>query len=393
MSNMTKALKQAHSELKFKNRTDLKEKTFKTLSKYLKNSDRTFMLYEDMLCVEFIKYVKLEKQPKYLNLFEKLILEYKNSSIFDGPDFYKLMEKLFCINEKACDNFLLLSENENYPKFTSRYDELHAIMNGLGELLEKSLYKHMTSLCALMYYKKTGNIVKHTQINTFGKVVNTINKNDPNAFYLNDFIYGVPLNQLRNICIHKDYELISYETVKVQYQGVTKEINYPDILIIFKDISKLNTALALFFNLVYLDIIPDLNKSNIPDSNVRAVNSFAYLFFNISTLGFNIKKYGYNKSKDSYEIIFEDKDNSRRLQNSIMFLSKFATSIADGLDSDKVENIKPNVIKMILVNKGRFVATASIPYIKALELYSAGKQDEEVIANTKFTMTIRDKKC
>lgn len=60
-----------YSKIGIKNRFELKEKTQNVFSKYLVNKDRTFKLYIDLLCGEFVKYNKITADKKLFSFLKE----------------------------------------------------------------------------------------------------------------------------------------------------------------------------------------------------------------------------------------------------------------------------------------------------------------------------------
>lgn len=378
-----------YSKMGIKNRTQLKKKAQDTFSTYLVNRG-TFDLYADLLCMEFIKYNKIVIDKKIFSFFESKIFDYQNLYIFQKDSFLELMKTMYEIDEESGNNYMSICINQNPIKGLSKYDDLDSMMKMMGDLLEECLCRNLRLLYGFVYFKANNIISPKLFSLNFGGLVCELKKYLPDPTILNDFIYKIPLNQIRNVCKHKTYKLINENEVCAKY-GTTNNktviIKYSDILKILENINLFNSAIKLLFNLIYLDIMVDIHK-DLTFYNIRLEESFSSLFYNLRYLNFRIIKYELNKQNNIFELFFEDIDCAESTQDRIILISQNFPRIAAYIDDDKILNISPDKIKIHLFYNNQEIANTTIQYNLALN-YAYKKIDMvELINNTEFNIKI-----
>ncbi len=375
-----------YSKIGIKNRFELKEKTQNVFSKYLVNKDRTFKLYIDLLCGEFVKYNKITADKKLFSFFEREILDYKNLNIFQQDSFFHLMKTMYKIDEESSNNYLSIFINQHPIKNLSKYDDLDNMMKMTGDLLEECLCRNLRLLYGFIFFKTNCTTAPNLFNLNFGGLVRELKNHLSDPTILDDCIYNIPLNQMRNICKHKTYKLINTQEIQVEYGTSNKKtviIKYDDILKILENINLFNSTVKLLFNLIYLDIMPDI-QSELNFDNIRLEESFSSLFYNLRYLNFKIIKYGLNKQNNIFELFFEDIDQVENTQDRIILISQNLPRIAAYIYDDKILNIFPDNIKITLFYKNVEIANVSVPYNQALN-YAMQKIDMiALINNTKF---------
>ncbi len=382
-----------YSKIGIKDISILKENVQNVFSKYLVNRQRTLKLYMDLLFLEFIKYNKIKKSSKFFNFFESEILNYKNLKDRYQKDFLNLMKIMFEINEEAGNNYMSICFNQHSINNFSKYNDLDNMMKMMGDLLEECLYRNLRLLYGFIFFMKNLIIPPNLFDINFGGLIIELKKYLSDPTFLNDYIYNIPLNQLRNICKHKTYKLINNQEIQVEYGSNKKKIviiKYDDILKLLKNINLFNTTITLIFNLIYLDIIPDIHQ-DLNYDNIRLENSFSSLFYSLRYLNYKIIKYGLNTKNNIFEMCFEDVDNIDNTLNRIILISQNFSRIAKYIYDDKILNISPDAIKISLIYNNMEIANAIISYDHALNYIMKKNDIVELINNIKFNI-INNKK-
>ena len=383
--NLNNDVETEYKKLGIKNRSVLVQLTKEAFLDLLKNKSRTFDLYMDLLCMEYIKYKKIEKKLDLFKFFKTFMMNYKNSKDFESTDFFELMKSVFYIDAESGENYLSISLNQPEISFESQYDDLYKIMKLLGELLEKCAYKNLRVFYGLAYYST--NKISPNNIFTldFGGLVDSLKAIIGNNI-LNDPIYSIPINQWRNICEHKSYKFINNKEVKVEYGRKKKNIKivqYDDLLTIVQNFNLINTLLKLISDLIYLDIMPDI-QDTLNNYSVRLEESFAPLFLNLRTVDFSIIEYHYKQENNEFELLFEDLDTIEPTQSRIIHISQIFSRVAKSIYDDKILNIKPDTIKICLFHKQKNIANTTIRYEVALDFALKKIKMEELINNINF---------
>lgn len=382
-----------YSKIGIKDISILKENVQNVFSKYLVNRQRTLKLYMDLLFLEFIKYNKIKKSSKFFNFFESEILNYKNLKDRYQKDFLNLMKIMFEINEEAGNNYMSICFNQHSINNFSKYNDLDNMMKMMGNLLEECLYRNLRLLYGFIFFMKNLIIPPNLFDINFGGLIIELKKYLSDPTFLNDYIYNIPLNQLRNICKHKTYKLINNQEIQVEYGSNKKKIviiKYDDILKLLKNINLFNTTITLIFNLIYLDIIPDIHQ-DLNYDNIRLENSFSSLFYSLRYLNYKIIKYGLNTKNNIFEMCFEDVDKIDNTLNRIILISQNFSRIAKYIYDDKILNISPDAIKISLIYNNMEIANAIILYDHALNYIMKKNDIVELINNIKFNI-INNKK-
>ena len=382
-----------YSKIGIKDISILKENVQNVFSKYLVNRQRTLKLYMDLLFLEFIKYNKIKKSSKFFIFFESEILNYKNLKDRYQKDFLNLMKIMFEINEEAGNNYMSICFNQHSINNFSKYNDLDNMMKMMGDLLEECLYRNLRLLYGFIFFMKNLIIPPNLFDINFGGLIIELKKYLSDPTFLNDYIYNIPLNQLRNICKHKTYKLINDQEIQVEYGSNKKKIviiKYDDILKLLKNINLFNTTITLIFNLIYLDIIPDIHQ-DLNYDNIRLENSFSSLFYSLRYLNYKIIKYGLNTKNNIFEMCFEDVDNIDNTLNRIILISQNFSRIAKYIYDDKILNISPDAIKISLIYNNMEIANAIISYDHALNYIMKKNDIVELINNIKFNI-INNKK-
>lgn len=382
-----------YSKIGIKDISILKENVQNVFSKYLVNRQRTLKLYMDLLFLEFIKYNKIKKSSKFFIFFESEILNYKNLKDRYQKDFLNLMKIMFEINEEAGNNYMSICFNQHYINNFSKYNDLDNMMKMMGDLLEECLYRNLRLLYGFIFFMKNLIIPPNLFDINFGGLIIELKKYLSDPTFLNDYIYNIPLNQLRNICKHKTYKLINDQEIQVEYGSNKKKIviiKYDDILKLLKNINLFNTTITLIFNLIYLDIIPDIHQ-DLNYDNIRLENSFSSLFYSLRYLNYKIIKYGLNTKNNIFEMCFEDVDNIDNTLNRIILISQNFSRIAKYIYDDKILNISPDAIKISLIYNNMEIANAIISYDHALNYIMKKNDIVELINNIEFNI-INNKK-
>lgn len=389
-NNFSNFIEFEYSKIGIESRSELKIKTREAFSKYLVNKERTLEIYMDILCSEFIKYNKIIADSKFFSFFESKIFDYKNMYLLQQKPFLDLMKTMYKTDEEASNNYLSISLNQHSINNISRYDDLDNIMKMMGDLLEECLYRNLRLLYGFIYFK-TNHVNSPDLFNLdFGSLIRELKGSLSNPAILDDPIYHIPLNQMRNICKHKTYKLINSQEIQAEYGTANKKtviMKYDDILKIFKNINLFNSTIRLLFNLIYLDIMPDIHK-DLTFDNIRLEQSFSSLFYNLRYLNFRIIKYGLNKRNNIYELFFEDIDSTENTQDRIILISQNFPRIAAYINDDKILNITPDKIKIYLFYMNKEIANTIVPYNLALN-YTLQKIDMvELINNTEFNIKV-----
>ncbi len=382
-----------YSKIGIKDISILKENVQNVFSKYLVNRQRTLKLYMDLLFLEFIKYNKIKKSSKFFIFFESEILNYKNLKNRYQKDFLNLMKIMFEINEEAGNNYMSICFNQHSINNFSKYNDLDNMMKMMGDLLEECLYRNLRLLYGFIFFMKNLIIPPNLFDINFGGLIIELKKYLSDPTFLNDYIYNIPLNQLRNICKHKTYKLINDQEIQVEYGSNKKKIviiKYDDILKLLKNINLFNTTITLIFNLIYLDIIPDIHQ-DLNYDNIRLENSFSSLFYSLRYLNYKIIKYGLNTKNNIFEMCFEDVDNIDNTLNRIILISQNFSRIAKYIYDDKILNISPDAIKISLIYNNMEIANAIISYDYALNYIMKKNDIVELINNIEFNI-INNKK-
>lgn len=382
-----------YSKIGIKDISILKENVQNVFSKYLVNRQRTLKLYMDLLFLEFIKYNKIKKSSKFFIFFESEILNYKNLKDRYQKDFLNLMKIMFEINEEAGNNYMSICFNQHSINNFSKYNDLDNMMKMMGDLLEECLYRNLRLLYGFIFFMKNLIIPPNLFDINFGGLIIELKKYLSDPTFLNDYIYNIPLNQLRNICKHKTYKLINDQEIQVEYGSNKKKIviiKYDDILKLLKNINLFNTTITLIFNLIYLDIIPDIHQ-DLNYDNIRLENSFSSLFYSLRYLNYKIIKYGLNTKNNIFEMCFEDVDNIDNTLNRIILISQNFSRIAKYIYDDKILNISPDAIKISLIYNNMEFANAIISYDHALNYIMKKNDIVELINNIEFNI-INNKK-
>ena len=378
-----------YSQIRIKDIAKLKKKAQDTFSAYFVNK-RTFNLYIDLLCMEFVKYNKIVADKKIFSFFESKIFDYQNLYIFQKESFLELMKTMYEIDEESSNNYMSICINQHSIKGLSKYDDLDNMMKMIGDLLEECLYRNLRLLYGFVYFNANNIISPKLFSLNFGELVCELKNHLTDPTILNDFIYNISLNQIRNICKHKTYKLINDKEIRVEYGTTNKKtaiIKYDDILKILKNINLFNSAIKLLFNLIYLDIMPEIQHDLIYD-NIRLEESFSSLFYNLRYLNFRIIKYGLNKQNNIFELFFEDIDCSGNTQNRIILISQNFPRIAAYIDDDKILNISPDKIKIYLFYNNIEIANTAVQYNLALDYTHKKINTVELINNTEFNIKI-----
>lgn len=375
-----------YKKLNIENREDLNNQIKSIFSIYLKNEERTLNLYKDFLCVELVKYKKIQSTKNYLLFFETIMNQYKNSSIFEDTQFLNMMESLIKVDEESSNNYISISMNQpTIDNSKSKYDNLYNLMNLIDELLEKCLYRNLRLLYGFLSYKINQVPPKDLFDLDFGGLISSITKIHGD-YLLKDKVYCIPINQWRNICEHKNYKFIDSENIEVKYgskKQYSKVVKYNDILPILQNFNAFNTALKLIFGLIFLDIIPDINNK-LSGTNIRLEESFAPLFLNLRTVDFSIIEYHYKQENNEFELLFEDLDTIEPTQSRIIHISQIFSRVATSIYDDKILNIKPDTIKICLFHKQKNIANTTIRYEVALDFALKKIKMEELINNINF---------
>jgi hypothetical protein len=251
---------------------------------------------KDLLRVEILNFIKLKSATEYFNLFEEIfgfyisVLEKQNDAAM------KMLHYLLPANVEV--DAMWIGLVNRFPSFTPDLDPRDAIAEKFEviETVLESVYKpRLLHLYRFATMNSQGGSVGPENI-SFGNIVDRFPENlFGGSLLFRDPIYGIAVNQWRNILCHKSYILMP-DKLLLKYGNTLQniaEVKHEDVNNILHWIDFSYCALRLAQVLIYLRMMPDLLSKfgTHPSLSLRFDSVLFGILHNIELVGFEYRSH------------------------------------------------------------------------------------------------------
>ncbi len=344
---------------------------------------------KEVLRTELFNYFKFHKNEVLFSLFvetfRELQLAIEDNKVLAikelAKDFYEVSDT----DLKWMTNFLTHPEHSKF----SEHDKIYFYFKVIDDIVEGCFKPRFTLFYRFVLYN-INKTYSDTSKSDFGKLINEfpVSKVARYNLYLKDPIFGIHINQWRNIAAHKSFSIqkdnitVSYgkksiKTENISYDGFYKTLDW---------IINVYTVLRFSEVLIDLNFIEDIVKElgGTNKIKIRFESSLVHLVSNLQIVGFEFVKS--EEENDVFSITLKKKANDE-LKSSLIHASQCLDKLACSVYDDEFTKDKFKCVRVYVVDlelSQTMSATVSIEI--ALKKVYRKLTQKEYISNITFSI-------
>lgn len=348
-------------------------------------SENNYLRNKELLRTELMNYVMLYPKENYIKMLNAIHEVFENIIFLEKEKSFEILfdnlKRISDTNDRYISYCISQQDTNNYTKkdlAIYHFRAIDDIVEGCFKPRFKLFYRfHRNKLFENLDSKNLGDLVNDKEFTNFDLLIK-----DP--------IFGIHINQWRNIATHKDFE-ISKDNIKVIYglkRDKFKIMSHEELKQITFWIRDVYVALRLAEVLIYLNYMQEIKSSaenkNI-DFNLRSEASLLHLIHNLQIVGFKYESFVENDT--TFELNLFIKDNND-VKESIIHATQVFNRIACALDDDEFQKDKFTDIQINILNKEKeVVASATIDIKSCLDFSNHKLNQEELINQINFNIS------
>ncbi len=349
------------------------------------SSENNYLRNKELLRTELMNYVMLYPKENYIKMLNAIHEVFENIIFLEKEKSFEILfdnlKRISDTNDRYISYCISQQDTNNYTKkdlAIYHFRAIDDIVEGCFKPRFKLFYRfHRNKLFENLDSKNLGDLVNDKEFTNFDLLIK-----DP--------IFGIHINQWRNIATHKDFE-ISKDNIKVTYgfkRDKFKIMSHEELKQITFWIRDVYVALRLAEVLIYLNYMQEIksfaDNKNI-DFNLRSEASLLHLIHNLQIVGFKYESFVENDT--IFELNLFIKDNND-VKESIIHATQVFSRIACALDDDEFQKDKFTDIQINILNKEKeVVASATIDIKSCLDFSNHKLNQEELINQINFNIS------
>jgi len=347
--------------------------------KYFSNEE-LYKSNKELLHTELFNFFSLYSDNSYISVLNNIHEVFLKVISDNRKESLEVLSSAFNNVINTDDRFLTYYISINAEGFTKK-DFATYYFRSLDELIE-SCFKPRYKLFYMFYKYQKNRIFENIDEKSLGDLVND-NKIVNFELLVKDPIFGIHINQWRNIASHKDYKIGS-ELIEVKYgfkRDKVQILTHGELKEILIWIKKAYTSLRLAEVLIYLNFMKDmLNVKNDTTCNIkqRSEASLLHLVHNLQIVGFKFESFIEENMTFELNVFIK---NNNDVQESIIHASQAFVNIALALELDEFRKDEFSNIRINILNKEKKIVASAIIDIKSCLDFSIEKLTLEELIN------------
>lgn len=340
------------------------------------SSENNYLRNKELLRTELMNYVMLYPNEDYIKMlnaihevFESVIFLEKEKSLKVLFDNFKNISNT---DDRYMSYYISQPDVNNFTKkdFAVYYFRtINDIIEGCFEPRFKLLYRfHRNKLFENLDNKNLGDLVNDEKFTNFDLLIK-----DP--------IFGIHINQWRNISAHKDFR-ISKDSIEVKYgnkRDKSQTLFHEQLKQITFWIRDVYGALRLAEVLIHLNYMEEIrNLTEDKNIDLRSEASLLHIIHNLQIVGFKYESFVENNTTFELNLFIK---NNNDVEESIIHATQVFGRIACALDDDEFQKDKFTDIQINILNKLKEVVASAIIDIKSCLDFSNYKLNQEQLIN------------
>ncbi|WP_373003132.1 hypothetical protein [Sulfurimonas sp.] len=347
--------------------------------KYFSNEE-LYKSNKELLQTELLNFSSLCSNKDYVTMFNNIHGVFDSAISRNREESFKVLSSNFNNVSNTDDKYLTYFISINTDGFTKK-DFATYYFRSIDEIIE-SCFKARYKLFYKFYKYQTNNIFENIDKKSFGDLVND-NKIVNFELLVKDPIFGIYINQWRNIASHKDFK-ISSDTIEVKYgskrdkiQTVTHD-ELKEVTIWIKNTYGSLRLAEVLINLNYMKDILDVKDDITRDIKQRSEARLLHIVHNLEIVGFKFDSF--IEDNMTFELNLFIKNNND-VKESILHASQVFVNIALALEFDEFRKDEFINIRINILNKGKKIVASAIIDIKSCLDFSLKKLSLEELIN------------
>lgn len=345
--------------------------------KYFSSED-IYLRNKEVLRVELINYIQLYSNNEYIEMLNAVHKVFEDSIFVEKEKSFEVLLKNFknisITDDRYLSYYILQADVNNYTKkdFAIYYfRSIDDIVEGCFKPRFKLFYEfYRNKLFENLDSKSLGDLVTDMEFINFDLLIK-----DP--------IFGIHINQWRNISAHKDFR-ISKDSIEVKHgnkrdksQTLSHE-QLKQITFWIRDVYGTLRLAEVLIHLNYMKGIRDLAEDKSMELELRSEAHLLHIIHNLRIVGFKYESFVENDTTFELNLFIK---NNNDVKESIIHATQMFSSIASALDNDESQKDIFNDIQVNILNKEKEVVASAIIDIKSCLDFSNHKLNLEELIN------------
>jgi hypothetical protein len=348
-----------------------------------------------VLRVELRNLARILDFPEYVDLLKWTINLYRTQIDIDKDAAHAFLASKIHLDEKSDSAwFSLFQINQELSSDATIYDRVFQIFSTIDSVLEGCYKPRFELLFSFSTKATTGQFPQPSRRMDFGKM-----KADfPSAYvtqaqlFISDPLFGLGVNQWRNIGAHKTFKIYSENNIELNY-GMRVPPNSLSL-----SLDRLQSVLAWIFRthtvarmasvIIYLENMAEIKPYMASKPNVRLEQSLVHLCHDLELVGFSCLNLEKTKEKISLTLqCTSEKDKTEAVIHASQILDQLARSVEiDQLTTDKYHICEVKVFS----TRNKHLGSASVKYSDAIEWTKGKFSMEEYVKLVSFHLANHD---
>ena len=358
---------------------DWNELSREVFFKYFSNKE-IYELNKELLRTELINYTSFCSNSSYIDMFNDIHQVFLKVISDNKTESLKVLSSNFNNTSNTDDKYLTYFMSIHTDDFTKK-DFATYYFRSIDEIIE-NCFKPRFKLFYMFYKYQENKVFENIDEKSLGTLVND-NKLVNCDLLIKDPIFGIYINQWRNIASHKDF-IISNDIIEVKYgtkRDKVQTLTHDELKEITIWMKNTYGSLRLAEVLIHLNYMKDILdvKNDIPsDVKQRSEASLLNLVHNLQIVGFKFESFIEDNMTFELNLFMK---NSNDVKESIVHASQAFVNIALALEFDECRKDEFNNIRINILNKENKIVASAMIDIKSCLDFSVKKLSLEELIN------------
>jgi hypothetical protein len=359
--------------------------TFTPFFENSSNIDKNIQL----LRVELRNLARILDFPQYIDLLNWTINLYRTQLNIDKDGTYAFLASKIHLAEKSDSAwFSLFQISQELPSDATTYDRVFQIFSTIDSVLEGCYKPRFELLYSFSTKAATGQFPQPNRRMDFGNM----KAGFPTSYltqaqlFLFDPLFGLGVNQWRNIGAHKTFKVYAESNIELSY-GMkvppnSLSISLDQLRAILAWIFRAHTVARMASEIIYLENMTEIKPYIASKPNVRFEQSLTHLCHDLELVGFRCSRLEKTQEKVTLTLhCTSDKDQTEAVIHASQILDQLAMGVEfDQLTTDKYHICEVKVFSV----RDEFLGSASVKYSDAIEWTKGKFSMEEYVRLVSF---------
>jgi hypothetical protein len=337
---------------------------------------------------ELVNLAEIEAVPDYSDLLRRILRKYRSIIRADHDAALDFLVRCFESTSRADEHWMSLFMTQPLIAQSSRlYDRVFQKFAILESILEGCYKLQLRVVFGFAARDRTGQFPSDIGGRDFGTLLSFIAEAYSSRAHLliDDPVYGIPVNQWRNIAAHKTFTIISGDAIEIRYGRSTPRSQYIGLTTLDQIINWAKRCLAtarIANMIIFLEYMTELRTIGLPTVPLRLESYLVTLCHNLAIVGMECT--GYAEEHDAFVLSLRD-GLGRAFRDAIIHASQVLDQISAVLEADPTTRgrFQSSVVRL-LDERGACLASALIKVDDAIAFTDGKLSLKNRLERTKF---------